>query len=57
MDRIRNKTIRTKIEIRNTYYRKQKKCSEDGTAISCEWRTAELLNKLQNRTDRGEVGE
>jgi hypothetical protein len=41
-----------KWEWRKKYYRKYKNSNYDGMAKSCKWRTAELLDRLQNGTYR-----
>jgi hypothetical protein len=40
----------------DTYYREQQNGNQEGTATSCEWWTAELLDRLQNGTHRGKGG-
>jgi hypothetical protein len=48
MDRIRNETIKTKLGNEEGHITGNRR-----TATSCEWRTAELLDSLQNGTHRG----
>jgi hypothetical protein len=51
MGRIRNETIRSKNGIKERHIIGNRK-----TATSCEWRTAKLLDRLQNGTHRGKRG-
>jgi hypothetical protein len=47
------KQLEQKWDWRETYNREQKNSGWDGPATSCDWRTAELLHRLQNGTHRG----
>jgi hypothetical protein len=40
------KQLEQKWECRKTDYRKQKNSNKDGMATSCEWKAAELVNRL-----------
>jgi hypothetical protein len=52
MDRPRNETIRTKIGKKKDTLQE----TEEQQSTSCEWRTAELLDGLQNATRKGKEG-
>jgi hypothetical protein len=56
MDRIRKKTIRTKMGMKKDILQEIEDSNSDGTATSCKWRTAELLDRLQNGTHGGKRG-
>jgi hypothetical protein len=48
MDKIRNEAIRTKMGIKKNIVQEIEEQQLDGMATSREWRTAKLLNRLQN---------
>jgi hypothetical protein len=49
MDNIKNETSGSKIGMKKDILQE----IEVGTAMLCKWRTAELLDRLQNGTHRG----